>query len=498
MRPCGLQPTMSLKLRIVDHMRVRFGGRASAIVICNLGAVLALQGADLGAVSAMVDRLETALQISKTQVGLLLTLTLFASAIATVPFGWLVDRFNRTRLLTYTIMLWSVTMVVSATANTYLYLLLTRLALGIVTSVAVPAVASLVGDFYPPRFRGRIFGYILSGEIIGTGLGFIGAGELAEISWRAGFIGLAVPAIIISWYMRRLPEPAHDGTSRLKPGQVNFTKCENPVSDFENNRELSDSRGPSTSLIQDRLREAHVKPRSNLIYDKDPVDRSIWWAIWYVLRIPTNLVLILASALGYFFFAGAITFALDFLENQFSLSHSASIWFLALMGTGTLLGVVGSGRLGDKLLASGHLNGRVIVVTVSYMVVVVLFISGIIAGSLSISVPLFFLAAVALGSVNPSLDAARLDIMHPHLWGRAESIRMTFRTVTQAIAPLLFGYFSDQFFGDKISGLRETFMIMLIPLFISGLIAFVSFRTYPRDVATADAFMRKTMGKLET
>ena len=52
----------------------------------------------------------------------------------------------------------------------------------------------------------------------------------------------------------------------------------------------------------------------------------------------------------------------------------------------------------------------------------------------------FDVGAMALiSAANPPLDAARLDIMPAGLWGRAESTRTFIRSVTQALAPLVFG-----------------------------------------------------------
>jgi len=50
-------------------------------------------------------------------------------------------------------------------------LLLTRLALGAVVATATPVVASLTRDLFPPGERGHIYGYILTGELAGAGLG---------------------------------------------------------------------------------------------------------------------------------------------------------------------------------------------------------------------------------------------------------------------------------------------------------------------------------------
>jgi hypothetical protein len=77
--------------------------------------------------------------------------------------------------------------------------------------------------------------------------------------------------------------------------------------------------------------------------------------------------------------------------------------------------------------------------------------------------------------------------MPPALWGRAEGIRTFLRTVAQSCAPLLFGATSDIVFGGGSSALHRTFLLMLLPLFASGLVLFRAMGSYPRDVATAAA-----------
>jgi MFS family permease len=91
------------------------------------------------------------------------------------------------------------------------------------------------------------------------------------------------------------------------------------------------------------------------------------------------------------------------------------------------------------------------------------------------------LAGFAVTAQNPAIDAARLDIMPPLLWGRAEGVRTFLRAGAQALAPLAFGALSD------VVGLRTTFLIMLAPFLASGVILLRALTTYPRDVATAAA-----------
>jgi hypothetical protein len=83
------------------------------------------------------------------------------------------------------------------------------------------------------------------------------------------------------------------------------------------------------------------------------------------------------------------------------------------------------------------------------------------------------------------MDAARLDIIHPALWGRAEGIRTLLRTLGEAAAPALFGLTSETIFGGGDHGLQYTFLAFLITPIAAGVLALTALRTYPRDVATA-------------
>ena len=88
--------------------------------------------------------------------------------------------------------------------------------LGAVTAAAGPMVASLVGDYFDGSERGRIYSYILTGELVGAGIGFAVTGDIAALSWRAAFILLAVPAFVLAWFVLKLPEPARGALAPLR------------------------------------------------------------------------------------------------------------------------------------------------------------------------------------------------------------------------------------------------------------------------------------------
>jgi predicted MFS family arabinose efflux permease len=452
------------------------GGVERARVIVLLAAVLALSSADTSTVGAAAAPLRKSLHISNTDVGLLVTATSLIAAAASLPFGVLADRVRRTRVLGATITLWAAAMIWSATASSFGELLLTRLLLGAVTASAGPLVASLVGDFFPASERSRIYGYILAGELAGAGVGFGVTGGIAALSWQAAFVVLALPAFVLAWLVFRLPEPERGGSSALiapdAPGAV-----DRPGRDDADAHELARRQG--------------VAPDAGLVLEEDPRRMSLLAATRYVLGVRTNVVLILASACGYYFLAGVQTFGVEFMTRQYWIRQALAGLPLLVIGAGAIVGVLAGGAAGDLLLRHGYLNGRILVSAFSATAATVLFVPPIVTHSALTAVPYLVFAALFLSAQNPPVDAARLDIVVPALWGRAEAVRTVLRTGAQALAPLLFGAVSDYVFGGGGSGLRWTFLVMLAPLAGSAVFLYRGLATYPGDVAAAAASARR-------
>jgi MFS family permease len=457
------------------------GGPERTRVIVVLACVLALASADTATVGASAIELRHALRINNTEIGLLVAVTSVVGAVFSLPFGALADRVRRTWMLAGAVVAWGAGMVWSATAGSFGQLLVARLFLGAVMAAAGPVVASLVGDWFPGGERGKIYSYILTGELVGAGVGFAVTGDVAALSWRAAFVLLAVPALVLAWLVFRLPEPARGGQGALLAAESGDT----PTDD----RQGGATRGTDEPEVTDAQRLALARGVS-----PDPRLAARAWprmgfvaAVRYVLAVRTNVALIVSSACGYYFLAGVQTFGVEFATAQYHVSQVVATLLLLVLGGGAVAGVLVAGPLGDTLLRRGRLASRVVVSAVATAVTVVLFVPALVTRSALEALPYLVFAAAALAAQNPPLDAARLDIMPSWLWGRAEGVRTTLRTGAQALAPLLFGAVSDYVFGGGHAGLRWTFIVMLVPLSASSAILFRAARRYPRDVATAAA-----------
>jgi predicted MFS family arabinose efflux permease len=426
---------------LLHRLEAPVGGPANMRVVAVLASVLALDAADKGTIGATAPNLEHAFAIGKVEIGFLLTVSALVGALATLPFGALVDRVDRTRLLVAVIGLWAVAMVASAAVPSYRWLLVTRLLLGVVTAEAAPAVASLVGDYFPPDERARIYGMVLAGELVGTGFGVAIAGGIASVlSWRAAFVALAVPALGVGWLVHRLHEP--DRRARAEPAGV----------------------------LHDGARLSFVA------------------AVKHVLRVRTNLIVIVSSALGYYLFAGLRAFGVEFADERYGIGQAAASALVFVLGIGAVSGVVLGGRIADRLLRRGLLDARIVVPAVGFVATAVFFAPAVLTTSIVVAGPLLTAAGFCLAVANPPLDAARLDVIPPALWGRAEAVRTAVRSGLEAVAPLLFGAVAEYVFGGRTSsGLTATFLVMLVPLVASGGVLLLARRTYLTDAASATA-----------
>jgi MFS family permease len=240
------------------------------------------------------------------------------------------------------------------------------------------------------------------------------------------------------------------------------------------------------------VEEQHVTPDDSTVLYDDPAGMPLPAAMHEVVKVKTNVIVIVASAIGYFFFAGLRVFAVLFAVKQYAIGNATASLLLPVVGAGAIAGLLVGGRTADMLLRRGVLSGRLIVAVVGFVVATVALLPAILVHSVFVALPLLTIGAAGLAAPNPPLDAVRLDVMHPALWGRAESVRTFARTAAEAVAPILFGFLADNLAGGGHRGLQLTMLIMLPALLANGLVLIFATRTYPHDVASAIESVEQT------
>jgi sugar phosphate permease len=231
---------------------------------------------------------------------------------------------------------------------------------------------------------------------------------------------------------------------------------------------------------------------------------SLGRAVRYILAVPTNMLMIISSSLGYFYFSGLSTFALLFVRGHYHVNQATAELVLGLLVIGAMIGTLASGRITDAMVRRGFLEARVWVPAICYLAAAALFVPGILGNHLTPAMWFDIAGASLISAANPPLDAARLDIMPAGLWGRAESTRTFLRSLAQALAPLVFGGLSQLIAGivpaqapigthpggvspSTARGLEISFLILLSTLAAAGVFLAKARSTYAEDVATAGA-----------
>ncbi len=172
----------------------------------------ALDGLDVMVYSFVIPSLIAAWHLTAGQAGLVGTAALLISAVGGWLAGALADRFGRTRILQVTILWFAMCTFLCGFTQSYSQLLITRglQGLGFGGEWAVGAV--LMGEAIRAEHRGKAVGTVQGGWAIGWGLAAVLYTVLFKLlpealAWRAMFwIGI-LPALLVFYIRRRVPEP---------------------------------------------------------------------------------------------------------------------------------------------------------------------------------------------------------------------------------------------------------------------------------------------------
>lgn len=172
----------------------------------------AAMGWGLDAFDAMIYSLVLALLMrdlgmSKTVAGSLGTLTLLASGIGGVLFGFLADRIGRKQALMASILTYSVCSFASGLATSIAMLAVARFVLGLGMGGEWNTGATLVAESWPTEFRAKAISIVQSSWALGFAAAALVAGPVARYyGWRAVFFVGILPAVITLWIQRSVPE----------------------------------------------------------------------------------------------------------------------------------------------------------------------------------------------------------------------------------------------------------------------------------------------------
>ncbi|NOY99232.1 MAG: MFS transporter [Chloroflexi bacterium] len=336
--------------------------------------------------------------INNTQFGLIISGALVVSTVLYPIWGYLYDRYARSKLLALASFIWGSTTWLSAVVRSYVPFVVTRASTGIDDS-SYPGLYSLIADYFGPQQRSKVYGILQISQPIGYLVGMVMALMLAPvIGWRTvfyitGSLGLVL-AVTIYFGVKEMPrgkaEPEFEGMDEI--GQFRFSWT--------------------------AAKEVFKK-------------RTMWFVFLqgFAGVFPWNVI-------TYFFF--------DYLATERGYDENSVLFTMAPIILILAAGYFVGGALGDWLFKR-TLKGRVIVSSLGVLM-------GAVFLFLALGTPLearttFFvfmaIAALFMPFSSPNVISTVYDVTVPEVRSTAQSVEYFIENGGAALAPLMAGIIAD-------------------------------------------------------
>jgi len=379
--------------------------------------------------------------IKKAQMGAVFTGALVVGAVFYPLWGYLYDRYARSKLLAVASFLWGSTTWLSAVAPTYPAFLATRASTGIDDS-SYPGLYSLLSDYFGPRVRGRIYGLLQVAMPLGYILGIVLASTLRDVvGWRGvfyitGSLGVLL-SILIFFGVREAPR------GRSEP-------------------ELAD------------LEEVGIY-------------RFDWKIALGLFRKPSLRLLFIQGFFGVFPWNVITYWFFNYLETERGYSPDAASMAMAVAVLVLALGYFAGGVAGDFLFKRTP-RGRLIVCTVAVLLGAILLVPtlNVPVENRGLFLVMLSLTALFIPFASPNVVSTVHDVTLPEVRSTALSVQYFIESAGAALAPLLAGLIADR------ASLKDAILLICVSTWVLCSL-FFAFAAYlaPRDIEALRRTMRE-------
>lgn len=406
-----------------------------------LGLLLAvnlLNYIDRQVLFAVFPLIKIDLQLSDTALGFLGSAFMFSYMLLAPLFGWLGDRWSRTRLAAGGLVVWSLATALAGFASGYRTLLAARATVGVGEASFGTVSPGLISDFFPKESRGRILSWFYVAIPVGSALGYLLGGVLGQkYGWHAAFLLVGIPGLLLTIPIALLRTPPRGGDADPSPASGQ------PLPGGE---QKSAATGYS----------ALFKNRS------------------FVCNT-------LAMAAMTFAIGGLAQWIPSFLYRVHSLDVAkGNTLFGATTVLAGILGTLAGGWLGD-LWQKKSGKGYLLISGWGFLIGTPFAAWAILAPGLTGCMSAIFIAEFFLFLNTGPLNTVILNVTNPTIRAMAFAVNIFFiHALGDAVSPSILGWLSDQW------GLRNALLVTPCAMVLAGLFCFICGRFVVRDMAQAE------------
>ena len=176
-------------------------------------------------INPMFPFLKAEWALSDTQLGSLVSVVALTMGLATIPISLVADRVGRVKSVAVMALVWSLATVACGLSDSFLALVMARGLVGLGEAGYGSAGAAILTNAFPARVRSTLMGAFLAAGMIGSVLGIVAGGLLAQsLGWRAAFVlvgacGMAV-AIVFPFVVKEQRSASSTVQAKLPARQV--------------------------------------------------------------------------------------------------------------------------------------------------------------------------------------------------------------------------------------------------------------------------------------
>ena len=443
--------------------------------------VYALNFVDRQIISVLALDLKRDLGLSDADLGFLYG-TAFGvfCALFGIPMGRLADSWNRIRLTTFGLTLWSSMTALSGMAQNGMQLALARIGVGVGEATASPCAYSLISDYFPKAHRATAIAFYTAGMYIGAGASlFIGATVVARwnatfpegwvgiVGWQAAFFIVGIPGLILALVVASLKEPVRGLSEGLTPAPAQqpfrgfFEELLTMVPPFcligaarRGTRALIANLAFATALglfawflitmTGDLLQWLAVAIGIYAVFSWVAAlrvrDRPSFQLIW---GTPSFVMLAIGHGLTSFVNYSVIFWSLPYVESELGATRSTAALLIGGAGAAAgFLGLILGGRLADHLRRTNP-SGRILVIIAGSILPLIPLTIMYTSSSLTLFYILYF-PMIFFGSITlPAAGATTQDLVLPRMRGLASAtFLLSLTMIGLALGPYTVGRIS--------------------------------------------------------
>jgi MFS family permease len=393
-------------------------------------------------ISGVLPLIQEDFALSDAALGALASAFMVVYMLASVPLGIVGDRAARNRLIALGVAVWGVATSLSGLARSYGQLFVTRALVGIGEASYGPTATAMVSDLFPKARRGFVNGVFNAAIPLGGALGVVVGGVVgSRFGWRAAFLLVGVPSIVLAALAWRLVDPPR-GVQDLAAGDR-------------------------------RLTAVAAVP-----------ERQLGAAMLGLVRTPT-FVMVCAVGMLVAFAIGAFNHWLPLYLHRvkrFTVPE-ATLWYGLVSAVGGVVGVLAGGLVGDAL-AQRTPAGHLLTIAGGFILAAPFALLFLLHGDARVFLPALGLAVFFLVLYVGSVNAVIHNVVHPSLRATAVAIFVfLIHLGGDALSPAVVGLISDR------RSLQGAMLLLPVVVFFAGLIALAA-------VAVVATDMRRVEGAL--